>query len=165
MTNKIHKTTFIARGAKIIGNVSSGKDSSIWYNAVVRADRKKIMMGNFSNIQDNCICHAEKHDLIIGDNVSIGHGAIIHGCTIKDNCIIGMGAIVMEGVEIEENCIIGAGAVITENKKISGNSLVIGMPGKVMRELNHGEIEHIKENAADYVELAKKNKEIDVLSP
>ena len=160
MINKtIHKTAFIAGGAKIIGDVSCKKYSSAWYNAVVRGDRKKIIIGKFSNIQDNCVLHAEKHDLILGDYVSIGHGAIIHGCKIKNNCIIGMGAVVMEGCVIEENCIVGAGAVITENKKIPENSLVIGIPGKVVRELTREEREHIKENALDYVKLAEKNKE------
>ena len=154
----IHKTAFIASGAKIIGDVSCGKNSSIWYNATVRADRKDIIIGKFSNIQDNCVVHAEKHDLILGEYVSVGHGAIIHGCVIKNNCIIGMGAIVMEGAKIEENCIVGAGALITENKKIPRNSLVLGIPGKVVREVTSEEIEDIKENALDYVELAKKNR-------
>ena len=103
----IHKTVFIASGAKIIGDVSCGKNSSIWYNTTIRGDRQKIIIGKFSNIQDNCVVHAEKHKVILGDYVSIGHGAIIHGCTIKNNCVIGMGAILMEGAEIKENCIIG----------------------------------------------------------
>lgn len=156
----IHKTVFIADGAKIIGDVFCGENSSIWYNATIRADRQKIIIGKFSNIQDNCIVHAEEHDVILGDYVSIGHGAIIHGCTIKNNCIIGMGAIVMEGAKIEENCIIGASTVITENKKIPKNSLVLGIPGKVVRELTSEEVEHIQKNALDYAKLAKKNKSL-----
>jgi len=156
----IHETVFIAPGAKIIGNVSCGENSSVWYNGVVRADRKKITIGKSSNIQDNCVVHAEKHDLVLGDRVSIGHGAIIHGCKIGDNCIVGMGAVVMEGAEIETNCIVGAGAVITENKKIQKNSLVLGIPGKVVRELTAEETEHIIGNAMEYVELAKKNRNI-----
>lgn len=154
----IHESVFIARGAKVIGDVSCGEGSSIWYNAVVRADRHKIKIGKFSNIQDNCVVHAEKHDLVLGDYVSVGHGAIIHGCRILGDCIVGMGAIVMEGAVIEECCIIGAGAVVTENKIIPRNSLVLGIPGKVTRNLTEEEIKHIRANALDYVELAKKNR-------
>ncbi len=154
----IHKTAFIASGAKVIGDVSCGENSSVWYNAVVRGDRRKIIIGKFSNVQDNCVIHAEKQDLVLGDYVSIGHGAIVHGCTIADNCIVGMGAIVMEGAGIEENCIIGAGALVTEKKIIPKNSLVTGVPGKVVRELTAEEISHIRENALEYVELAKKNR-------
>ncbi len=160
MQPKIHKTAVILDGAKIIGDVNISKNSSVFYNAVLRADRQKIIVGNFSNVQDNCIIHAEHNDVIIGAHVSIGHGAIIHGCKISDNCIIGMGAIIMEGAEIRENCIIGAGAIITENKIIPENSLVYGIPAKIIRELTTTETEYIKENALTYVELAKKNKKI-----
>jgi len=158
MRPKIHKTTVILDGAKIIGDVNIGKNSSVFYNAVLRADRQKIIVGNFSNVQDNCIIHAEHNDVVIGDYVSVGHGAIIHGCKISDNCIIGMGAIIMEGAEIKENCIIGAGAIITEGKIIPEKSLVYGILAKVIRELTATEMECIKENALTYVELAKKNK-------
>lgn len=154
----IHESVFIARGAKVIGEVSCEENSSIWYNAVVRADRRKIIIQKFSNIQDNCIVHAEKHDVFLGDYVSVGHGAIIHGCRIESNCIIGMGSVVMEGAVIEEYCIIGAGAIVTENKVIPRNSLVLGVPGKVVRELTEEEVKHIRVNAMDYVELAKKNR-------
>lgn len=153
-----HESVFIASGAKVVGDVSCGESSSIWYNAVVRADRRKIEIGKFSNVQDNCVVHAEKHDLVLGDYVSVGHGAIIHGCRITGDCIVGMGAVVMEGAVIEECCIVGAGAVVTENKVIPRNSLVLGVPGKVVRELTEEEVKHIRVNALDYVELAKKNR-------
>ncbi len=158
MQPKIHKTAVILDGAKIIGDVNISRNSSVFYNAVLRADRKKIIIGNFSNVQDNCIIHAEHKDVIIGNYVSIGHGAIIHGCKISDNCIIGMGAIIMEGAEIKENCIIGAGAIVTESKIIPEKSLVYGIPAKVIRESTKDEIEYIKQNALTYAELAKKNK-------
>ncbi|MDI6730511.1 MAG: gamma carbonic anhydrase family protein [Candidatus Altarchaeum sp.] len=158
MQPKIHKTAVILDGAKIIGDVNIGENSSVFYNAVLRADRMKIIMGNFSNVQDNCIIHAEHNDVLIGAHVSIGHGAIIHGCKILDNCIIGMGAIIMERAKIKENCIIGAGTIITGDKIIPEKSLVYGIPAKVIRKLTKDEIEYIKQNALTYVELAKKNK-------
>jgi len=157
MQPKIHKTAVILDGAKIIGDVNVSRNSSVFYNAVVRADRRKITIGKFSNVQDNCIIHAEHNNVIIGDYVSIGHGAIIHGCKISDNCIIGMGAIIMEDAEIKENCIIGAGAIITEGKIIPENSLVYGIPAKVVRNLTKDETDYIKQNALTYTELAKKN--------
>ncbi|NCN64751.1 MAG: gamma carbonic anhydrase family protein [Candidatus Altiarchaeum hamiconexum] len=157
MQPKIHKTAVILDGAKIIGDVNVSRNSSVFYNAVVRADRRKITIGKFSNVQDNCIIHAEHNNVIIGDYVSIGHGAIIHGCKISDNCIIGMGAIIMEDAEIKENCIIGAGAIITEGKIIPENSLVYGIPVKVVRNLTKDETDYIKQNALTYTELAKKN--------
>jgi len=158
MQQKIHKTVIILDGAKIIGEVNISRNSSVFYNAVVRADRRKITIGKFSNVQDNCIIHAEHNDVIIGDYVSIGHGAIVHGCKISDNCIIGMGAIIMEDAEIKENCIIGAGAIITEGKIIPENSLVYGIPAKVVRNLTKDEADYIKQNALTYTELAKKNR-------
>lgn len=146
---------FIAEGSRIVGNVILGENSSVFYNAVIRADRKKITIGKFSNVQDNCIIHAEHNDVVIGDYVSIGHGAIVHGAKIGNFCIVGMGAIVMEGAEIGENCIIGAGTLITENKKIPKNSVVVGSPGKILRESTEEDLKYIKENALTYFELAK----------
>lgn len=157
-------TCFIAASARIIGNVTIGKNCSIFYNAVIRGDRKKIIIGNFSNVQDNCVIHAEKNDCTIGNYVSIGHGAIVHGAKISDNCIIGMGAIIMENVKIGENCIIGAGTLITENKEIPANSVVISVEGKIkiLRQANEEDIAYIRKNALDYVELGRKNKEMKI---
>ena len=128
---------FVASGAKVIGNVELGENVGIWFNAVVRADKSKIHIGNNSNIQDNCTVHVEKDlNVYIGDGVTVGHNAIVHGCTVGDNTLIGMGAIIMNRAIIGKNCIIGAGAIVTENAVIPDNSLVIGAPGKVKRELN-----------------------------
>jgi carbonic anhydrase/acetyltransferase-like protein (isoleucine patch superfamily) len=156
---KVDNTVFIADGVRIIGNVQIKKDSSIWYNAVLRGDIAKIEIGEMTNIQDNASVHVESTvPTIIGNGVTIGHNAIIHGCTIEDNVMIGMGAIILNGAHISKNCLIGAGAIITENKLIPENSLVIGMPGKVVRALSEEEIEQIRLSAIHYSEVANNLK-------
>ena len=148
---------FIAPGAVVLGDVHLGEDVGIWYHATVRGDRSSITVGKGSNIQDNCVVHVEaEHPVVIGENVTIGHSAIVHGCTIGDNTLVGMGAILMNGSRIGRNCIIGAGAIVTEGKEIPDNSLVIGCPGKVLRQITEEEIKHNLENARLYMEEAKK---------
>lgn len=148
---------FIAKGARVLGDVSFGKNVSIWFNSVIRADSRKITIGDNSNIQDNVTIHVELScDVSIGNNVSIGHNAIIHGCTIEDNTVIGMGAIIMNRAHIGKNCIIGAGAIVTEDTIIPDNSLVIGIPGRVIREVTADEAKKNIHNALHYVELAKE---------
>ncbi|MBR4768672.1 MAG: gamma carbonic anhydrase family protein [Lachnospiraceae bacterium] len=147
---------FKAEGAVIVGDVTFEEESSVWFNAVIRGDAGPISIGRRSNIQDNCTLHLDHGtSLTIGDDVTVGHNAILHGCTIGDNVIIGMGAIVMNGAVIGSNSIIGAGAIVTERSVIPENSLVIGIPGKVKRELTMEEIAAIRKNAAVYVEEAK----------
>lgn len=154
-TPQIEKNVFIAQGAVLRGDVSISSHSSIWFNAVVRAEHASIRIGENSNIQDNCVLHVDENAGIqIGNQVTIGHGAIIHGCTIKDNTLIGMGAIILNHAVIGKNCIIGAGALITQNTVIPDNSLVIGNPGKVKRVLTSFEIEDITANANHYVKEA-----------
>ena len=148
----INKTTYLAPGAHVVGDVTLGKDVNIWYNAVVRATRNTLSVGDNTNIQDNCTLHADVNPIIIGSNVTIGHNAVVHGCTIGDNTLIGMGA-------IGRNCIIGAGAVVTERVEIPDNSLVVGCPGRVIRSLSEKEEEENRENAYHYVELAKEELE------
>lgn len=155
----INESVFVADGAKIIGDVEIGEGSSVWFNAVIRADSDKVRIGENSNVQDNAVIHtSENFGVLIGDNVTIGHGAIIHGCTIKDNVIVGMGAIVLNGAIIEENCIIGAGALVTEGKVISSGSLAFGNPCKVVRALTEDEIFSITNNAKSYVNKANEYK-------
>lgn len=155
----IDKTVFIADGARVLGDVEIGKNSSVWFNAVIRGDSNKIRIGNRSNIQDNAVIHTSKDfGVRIGDNVTIGHGAIVHGCTVKSNVMIGMGAIVLNGAVIEENCIIGAGALVTQGKVIPAGSLVFGNPAKVVRSLTDSEISSITDNAASYVKEAEQYK-------
>lgn len=154
----IHENTFIAENAAVIGDVNIGEGTSIWYNAVIRGDIENITIGKYSNIQDNCTVHTETNiPTKIGDYTVVGHNAIVHGCTIGDNCLIGMGAIILNNAVIGDNCIIGAGAVITEGKEIPANSLVIGIPGKVIRQVTEEEIESVKANAIRYNELYKKH--------
>ena len=149
---------FIADNAKIVGKVNLGMDTGIWYGAVLRADRNTITIGEGSNIQDNCVVHVSKDSPVdIGKYVTVGHGAIIHGCTIKDRVLVGMGAIVLNGAVIGEDTIIAAGAVITENKIIPPGSLVMGVPGKVVREISEEQKESIVKNAKVYVDLAKEH--------
>lgn len=155
----IDKTVFIADGARVLGDVEIGKNSSVWFNAVIRGDSNKIRIGSRSNIQDNAVIHTSKDfDVCIGDNVTVGHGAIVHGCTVKNNVMIGMGAIVLNGAIIEENCIIGAGALVTQGKVIPAGSLVFGNPAKVVRSLTDQEIRSITYNAASYVKEAEHYK-------
>lgn len=154
----IHEDTFIADTASVIGDVNIGKGSSVWYGAVVRGDIENITIGEFTNIQDNSVVHTETDiPTKIGDYTVVGHNAIVHGCTVGDNCLIGMGAIILNKAVIGDNCIIGAGALVSEGKVIPPNSLVLGIPGKVVREVTDEEIESIKKNALRYNELFKKH--------
>ena len=137
--------------------VAIGENSGIWYNAVVRGDRDSIVIGRESNIQDNAVVHlGSGYPVEIGDHVTIGHGAIVHGCKIGDNTMIGMGAILMNGCKIGKNCIIGAGALVTQNVEIPDNSLVIGNPGKVKRAVTEEEVRWNLENAQLYVDEAQE---------
>jgi carbonic anhydrase/acetyltransferase-like protein (isoleucine patch superfamily) len=155
----IHPTSFVGEGVKIIGEVSILENVSIWYNAVIRADLAPIIIGEGSNIQDNSTVHVETgKPVILGKNVTVGHNAIIHACTIEDNVLIGMGAIILNGARIGKNCLIGAGAIVTENKEIPEGSLVIGTPGKVVRQLTSEEIENIHVSAIHYQDQAKQHK-------
>lgn len=152
--------TRIYDGAKVVGDVTLGDNVGIWYNAVVRGDEAPISIGERSNVQDNCVVHvSEGKPVSIGKNVSVGHGAIIHGCTIDDNVIIGMGAIVLNGAHIKANSLVGAGALVTENKEFPEGSLIIGSPAKAIRQLSEEEIEGIYDNADEYVNLAFGKKE------
>ncbi|MDO5825252.1 MAG: gamma carbonic anhydrase family protein [Methanosphaera sp.] len=142
-------------GAKVVGDVKLNDNVSVWYNAVVRGDQAPISVDENSNIQDNCVVHVSKnYPVKIGKNVSIGHGAIIHGCTIADNVLIGMGAIILNGAKISKNCLVGAGALVTENKEFPEGSLIIGSPAKAVRQLSEEQIKGIQENVDEYVNLA-----------
>ena len=134
-TPQIDESVFIADGAKVIGDVIMKPESSVWYNTVVRADINQIIVGERSNIQDNSVLHLENDQgVIIGNDVTIGHKAIIHGCTIDDGALIGMGSIIMDGAIIGSNTIIGAGTVITQNKKVPSNSIFVGNPARMLEE-------------------------------
>ena len=148
---QIHESAFIADGARVIGDVIMKSESSIWYNTVARADINQIVLGERSNIQDNSVLHLENDQgVIIGDDVTIGHNAIIHGCTIGDGALIGMGATILNGAQIGKNCLVGAGALITEGKSIPDGSMVLGMPGKVVKELDEDAINGLLKSAENY---------------
>lgn len=158
MNRTINPSVKILKGAKILGNVDIGKKSSIWYNAVIRGDIEDINIGEFSNVQDNCVLHTSKgFPLYIGSYVSVGHSAVLHGTTIQDNCLIGMNATLLNGSAIGKNSIVGAGAVVTQGKKFPDRSLILGMPAKIVRKLEPHEIENVKDNALRYAELADKH--------
>lgn len=149
---------FIAPGAVVLGDVTIEENVGIWYNATIRGDSSKIYIGKNSNIQDNCVLHTDKqHSVKIGENVTVGHGAIVHGCTIGDNSMIGMGSIIMNGASIGKNCIIGAGSLVTENTDIPDNSVAFGNPAKIRRSITKEELAHNLKNAELYVSEALNN--------
>ncbi len=154
---RINDTCFIAGSADIIGDVVVGEGTSIWYNSVLRGDLAGIIIGKGSNVQECSVIHVDEgQGVTIGDGVTIGHGAIIHGCNIGNNCLIGMGSIILNGAEIGDNSIIGAGALVTSGKKIPPNSLVLGSPGKVIREITSEELSATIKNGQTYVMLNEK---------
>lgn len=151
----IDKSVFIAEGARVIGDVTLGKNSSVWFNAVLRGDDDRIEVGEGSNIQDNCVLHCDKNNpTIVGKNVSVGHLALLHGCTVGDNSLIGMHATVMNGAVIGKNCVIGAGALVTGGTVIPDNSVAVGSPAKVIRKVTQKDLESSRENIEFYLKQA-----------
>lgn len=157
--NIMNKNVFIAPGAHVIGDVHLGENVGVWYNAVVRGDTSTITIGDNSNVQDNATIHTDSdYKVHVGKGVTIGHNAIVHGCTVGDNTVIGMGSIVLSGAVIGDNCIIGAGSLVTGKTRIPDNSLAFGNPAKVVRTVTETEIIANQENAAHYVQLMKEKK-------
>ena len=144
---------YIAPNATVTGDVSLGKDVSIWYGAVLRGDSGAITIGDGSNVQDNCVIH-EKTTL--GTGCTVGHGAILHGCTIGNHCLVGMGAIVLDGAVLEDNCMVGAGGLVTGKTVAPAGSLLLGNPAKVVKQLTPAQFGYIRQDAESYVNLAKK---------
>ncbi|RBP34344.1 carbonic anhydrase/acetyltransferase-like protein (isoleucine patch superfamily) [Oceanihabitans sediminis] len=160
---QIPEDCYVAENATIVGDVTMGKQCSVWFNAVIRGDVHFIKMGNKVNIQDGAVIHAtyQKSPTTIGNNVSVGHNAIVHGCTIHDNVLIGMGSIVMDDCVVESNSIIAAGAVVTANTRVEAGSIYAGVPAKkvkdISKELIHGEINRIAENYVKYSSWFKED--------
>lgn len=149
------QNVFIAPGAVVLGDVHLEENVGIWYNATVRGDREPIHIGRGSNIQDNCVVHVDAgFPVTIGENVTVGHGVIIHGCNIGDNSLVGMGAILMNGCRIGKNCIVAAGALVTQGTEVPDNSLVMGNPAKIKRPVTEAEVQGNLNNAKLYVEEA-----------
>lgn len=150
---------FIAHNATVIGSVILEKDASVWFNVVIRGDNDPIRIGEGSNVQDGTVLHTDHgFPLTIGKYVTIGHQAMLHGCEIGDNSLVGINAVVLNGAKIGRNCIIGANALVPEGKVIPDNSMVLGSPGKVVRELNDQNMAVIKMSALHYIENAKRYK-------
>lgn len=160
---QIAKDCYVAENATIVGDVSMGEQCSVWFNAVIRGDVHYIKMGNKVNVQDGAVIHAtyQKSPTNIGNNVSIGHNAIVHGCTIHDNVLIGMGSIVMDDCVVESNSIIAAGAVVTQNTRVEAGSIYAGVPAKkvkdISQELISGEIDRIANNYVKYSSWFKED--------
>ncbi|WP_026885286.1 gamma carbonic anhydrase family protein [Clostridium beijerinckii] len=147
---------YIAETAVIIGDVTIKRNANIWFGAVIRGDEASITIGENTNVQENCVVHVDYgYNAVIGDGCTIGHGAIIHGCTIKNNVLVGMGSIILNGAKVGNNTIIGAGSLITQNKEFEDGVLILGNPARVIRNLTEEEIEGIKKSYVSYLELSK----------
>jgi carbonic anhydrase/acetyltransferase-like protein (isoleucine patch superfamily) len=150
----IASTAYVDESAQVIGDVVIGDESSVWVNAVVRGDVNTIRIGRRTNIQDGTIVHVMRepsHPTVVGDEVTVGHGVVLHGCTVADRCLIGMGAILLNGSSVGADCIVAAGTLLTEGAVVPPRSLVMGSPGKVRRALTDGEVAFIRASAANYV--------------
>lgn len=151
----IHPSVFVADSAEVIGDVEIGEDSSIWFGSVVRGDVNYIRIGARTNIQDNCVIHVSggTHPTVLGNEITVGHRVLLHGCTVDDRCLIGMGAILMDGVHVGEECLVGAGSLLTPGTIVPPRSLVIGSPARVKRELTADEIAFLDRSWRNYTEL------------
>jgi carbonic anhydrase/acetyltransferase-like protein (isoleucine patch superfamily) len=153
ITPRVDKTAYVDQSAQVIGDVQIGAESSVWMNVVIRGDVNRIRIGKRTNIQDLTMVHVmrDTHPTIIGDEVTVGHSAVVHGTTIEDRVLIGMGAVLLNGVHIEHDCVIAAGTLLTEGTRIPSRSLVMGRPGKVKRTLTDEEVAEIRWYSDNYV--------------
>jgi carbonic anhydrase/acetyltransferase-like protein (isoleucine patch superfamily) len=157
LTPRLAVGSWAAPSADLIGDVRLGERGSVWFGTVIRADNTPIVVGEDSNIQDGAVCHSDAgFPLTIGARVTVGHQAILHGCTIADDCLIGMGARILNGAVIERECIVGAGALITEGKHFANGSLIVGAPARVVRQLTDPERQLLRASAAHYAEKAAR---------
>ncbi len=160
VTPKIHDTAFVAPGASVIGDVEIGENSSVWFSCAPRADVDIIRIGKNTNIQDGTIVHLSRNaPTLVGDNVTVGHAAVLHGCTIEDQAFVGMGATLLDGAVLETGSMLAAGSLLTNNKRVPAGQLWAGSPAKYMRDLTPEEIEGFLPHAANYVELAHQYKQ------
>lgn len=154
MKPKIGNRVYLAEGSVLMGDVEIGDDSSVFFNAVLRADLAEIRIGERTNVQDNVTMHLSTGvGVHVGNDVIVGHNAILHACTIDDNVLIGMGAIIMDGAHIKSNCIVGAGALVSQGKEFPERSLIVGTPAHVVRELTEDELRKAHENVQHYIEI------------
>jgi carbonic anhydrase/acetyltransferase-like protein (isoleucine patch superfamily) len=155
-TPQVDPSVYVQSTARVVGDVVIGPQSSLWFQVVVRGDVNSVRIGARSNVQDLSVIHVtrDRYPTRIGDDVTIGHRAVVHGCTVGDRCLIGIGAIVMDGVVIEDDCLIGAGSLVTPRTRIPSGHLAMGQPAKAVRELRPDELDYLKRSAANYVEYA-----------
>ncbi len=156
-TPQVHATAWVADSAQVMGRVIMDEDASVWFGAVVRGDTEHILIGKGSNVQDGSVLHADHGmPLTIGQNVTVGHQVMLHGCTIGDGSLIGIQAVVLNGAKIGKNCLVGAGALVTEGKEFPDGSMILGSPAKVVRQLTPEQIEGLAQSAQGYVYNAKR---------
>ena len=159
MTPQIDDSAWVADSAQVIGQVKLGKDASIWFGTVLRGESDLITVGEGSNIQDASVLHADAGvPLTVGCNVTVGHQVMLHGCTIGDESLIGIGAVVLNGAKIGKNCLVGAGSLVTEGKEFPDGSMILGSPAKVVKQLSAEQIEGLRRSARHYVENAQRFK-------
>jgi carbonic anhydrase/acetyltransferase-like protein (isoleucine patch superfamily) len=157
LTPQVAASAWVADNAQVIGDVSLGEGASVWFGATLRGDSAPIVVGAGSNVQDGSVLHADEGlPLTIGDNVTVGHQVMLHGCTVGDESLIGIGAIVLNGAKIGKNCLVGAGSLVTEGKQFPDGSMVMGSPAKVVRQLTPEQIEGLRQSAKHYTENAAR---------
>jgi len=157
---QIDSSAFIASGAVVIGDVTIGAESSVWFGAVIRGDTETIRIGQQTNVQDGCVLHADEgYPCTLGDRVTLGHGAIVHGATVEDDCLVGMRAVVMNGAKIGKGSVVAVGSVVTESTEIPPGSIAMGQPAKVKRAVTERDLGRIRHAAEHYVEAAKAYRE------
>ena len=154
---QVAPTAWVADSAQVMGNVTMGEDSSLWFGAVARGDCESITIGAGSNVQDASVLHADVgKPLVIGERVTVGHQVMLHGCTIGDESLIGIGAIVLNGAKIGKNCLVGAGSLVTEGKEFPDGSMIMGSPAKAVRQLTPEQIEGLRRSAQHYIDNARR---------
>ncbi len=156
---RLGREVFVADGAVVLGDVQIGDDASVWYGAVVRGDVHSVAIGARTNLQDNCTVHVthQAHDTRVGDDVTVGHGAILHGCHVGHRCLVGMGAVLMDGVRVGDECVVAARALLTPGKVFPPRSLIVGSPARVQGDVSEEEVAWILDSARRYVELARRH--------
>jgi gamma-carbonic anhydrase len=154
---EVSRASFVAWNAEILGRVTLGEGASVWYGAVLRADIAAIRIGAGSNVQDGSVLHVDEgRDCVLGEQVTVGHGAVVHACEVGDRCLIGMGAVILDRAVIGEDSIVGAGALVTQGKSFPPRSMILGSPAKVARSLSDEEVAGLRAHAEAYVELARR---------
>jgi carbonic anhydrase/acetyltransferase-like protein (isoleucine patch superfamily) len=161
----IDASAFVAPDATVVGRVTIGPAASVWFGAVLRGDVERIALGARSNVQDRSVIHVttDRFATRIGEDVTIGHAVVLHGCSVGNRVLVGIGAIVLDGVEVGDDCMIGAGSLVTPGTKVPAGQLALGSPARVVRALREAELEHLRRSAANYVKLAARYRELQVL--